>query len=67
MKTEILYENDSTFSFLDHLPLSTGHEVVILKTHFVNIYDIDYSTLNKVTRVAKLLAIKLSSNSRSFA
>ena len=60
VKTEIPYENDSTISFLDHRPLSKGHAVVIPKTHFVNIYDIDCSTLNEVTRVAKLLAIKLN-------
>ena len=34
--------------------------MVIRKTHFVNIHDIDYSTLNEVTRVAKVLAIRLN-------
>ncbi|MCL4412878.1 MAG: HIT domain-containing protein [Candidatus Thermoplasmatota archaeon] len=67
VKTEILYENDSTISFLDHRPLSKGHAVVIPKTHFVNIYDIDCSTLNEVTRVAKLLAIKLNENMSRWA
>ncbi len=60
VKTVILYENDSTISFLDHPPLSKWDAAVIPKTHFVNIYEIDCSTLNEATRVAKLLAVKLN-------
>ena len=62
VKTVILYENDSTISFLDHPPLSKWDAAVIPKTHFVNIYEIDCSSLNEATRVAKLLAVKLNEN-----
>ncbi len=41
----VVYEDEHTLAFLDHLPNTAGHTLVIPKKHATNIFDTDAETL----------------------
>ena len=55
----VVHENDDVISFLDINPVQRAHVLVIPKTHFVDIWDIDPGVLAKVTEVTKKVAHRL--------
>ena len=59
-----IYENDYVKCFLDVNPITNGHTLIIPKTHFKDIYDIDEKNLIEINKAAKeiikLLDEKLS-------
>ncbi|MBQ7790028.1 MAG: HIT domain-containing protein [Bacilli bacterium] len=61
-----IYENDYVKCFLDVNPISNGHTLIIPKTHFKDINDIDEKYLLEINKAAKivvkLLDEKLSPN-----
>lgn len=61
-KAEILFEDDSTISFLDIRPLNFGHSLVITKKHYENFYNVTDEDLHSVIKVTQFLtnAIKTS-------
>ncbi|PGG98050.1 hypothetical protein GX51_07024 [Blastomyces parvus] len=52
-----LYESDRVLAFLDIMPLSRGHALVIPKVHGVKLTDIPDEDLAELLPVAKKLAI----------
>ncbi|MFK5979115.1 MAG: HIT family protein [Rhizobiaceae bacterium] len=52
-----VYEDDETFVFMDIMPRSNGHCLVIPKTPTLNILDCDEATLAAVMRTTKKMAI----------
>ena len=48
-----LYEDDRTLAFLDIVPLTRGHALVVPKRHAENLFDIDEDDLAAVARTAK--------------
>ena len=52
-----VYEDDSTFAFLDIMPRSPGHTLVIPKAPARNILDIKPDDLGAVARTAQKIAI----------
>jgi len=48
-----LYEDDRTLAFLDIVPLTRGHALVVPKRHAENLLDIDEEDLAAVARTAK--------------
>jgi histidine triad (HIT) family protein len=51
--SEKIYEDETTFAFLDIHPVNRGHTLVIPKTHATNIYDIprgDFCNLMETVR-----------------
>ena len=63
-KAEILFEDDSTISFLDIRPLNFGHSLVIPKKHYENFYNVTDKDLHSVIKATQFLtnAIKTSLN-----
>lgn len=59
----VLLENETCTSFLDIAPASMGHTLIVPKTHYRDIYDIDEGVLSDsvklVKDLAKLLDMKL--------
>ncbi len=60
IKSEILYETESSISFLDHRPVSKGHALVISKRHFQNILDVEEETMCDVMKVAKGISARIN-------
>lgn len=54
-KAEIIFEDNSTISFLDIRPLNFGHTLVIPKTHYENFYDVKPEDLNSVIKTTQYL------------
>jgi histidine triad (HIT) family protein len=52
-----VYEDEHTLAFLDIMPRSPGHTLVIPKAHARNILDIEPDSLAHVVRTAKKIAI----------
>lgn len=52
-----VYEDDRAFAFLDIMPRSTGHTLVIPKTPARNILDVDPQMLAHVMQVSQRIAI----------
>ena len=59
-----VFEDDIVKVFLDISPKSNGHMLIVPKTHFTNVLDIDFETLNHINKITKdmykLLKDKLS-------
>jgi diadenosine tetraphosphate (Ap4A) HIT family hydrolase len=55
-EARIVYEDDSVIAFLAKDPISEGHTLVIPKQHFENLFDIEPSTLEKISLAAKNIA-----------
>jgi histidine triad (HIT) family protein len=51
-----VYEDESTYAFLDIFPANRGHTLVIPKKHVVDIHDADALTYAEVARSAKVVA-----------
>ena len=68
--TNKLYEDDKVIVILDINPRSNGHSLVIPKTHFNDIYDIDEDTFSYMWKIAKKIdkkiEEKLHSNGATF-
>lgn len=54
--SERLYEDETTFAFLDIKPLNDGHTLVVPKTHYENIFDAAPGALDAVMRIVQKLA-----------
>ena len=54
-----LYEDEDTFAFLDIMPRSEGHALVITKEKAENIFDISPTGLAKLMAVVQKLAPKI--------
>ncbi|MDA3840132.1 MAG: HIT family protein [Patescibacteria group bacterium] len=50
-----IYENDAVLAFLDVLPMSSGHTIVIPKEHISDMESISDTQLAEMTRTIKLL------------
>lgn len=53
---EIIYEDENTLAFLDIMPDSLGHTLVIPKKSCRNIFDVDEETFAAVMRAVRMLA-----------
>lgn len=51
-----VYEDDHTLAFMDIRPASPGHTLVICKSHFENIWEIDEPALAAVSATVRRLA-----------
>lgn len=51
-----LYEDDTTFAFLDIHPVNPGHALVIPKTHYENIFSAPDEVMQKIMTTAKKVA-----------
>lgn len=50
-----VYENDLVLAFLDVLPMSSGHTIIIPKEHVADVESISDGLLMEMTRVFKML------------
>lgn len=55
-----IYEDEDVIAIMDLSPTSRGHSLIIPKEHCTNIYDIEEETAAKVMKVAKKLALKMT-------
>lgn len=55
-----IYEDEDVIVIMDLSPTSKGHSLIIPKEHCTNIYDIEEETAAKVMKVAKKLALKMT-------
>ena len=53
-----VFEDREVLAFLDVTPASKGHTLIIPKEHYENIFDIPRELLEKISTVAKDLAVK---------
>ncbi len=53
IKSSTIYEDDLVKCFLDIHPDSNGHLLIIPKTHFLDLSDIDQETLSHILKIAK--------------
>ena len=53
---KIVYEDDICLAFLDLSQTTDGHTLVIPKTHYKNILDVDDKTLSHLIKITKKLA-----------
>jgi len=51
--SDMVYENEYVFAFLDIHPVNKGHTLVIPKKHSVNIYDVGELEITEVIKCAK--------------
>jgi len=54
--SNVIYENDKIFAFLDINPTGKGHTLVVPKKHCVNIHDMEETELNPLMQAVKKLA-----------
>lgn len=54
-----IFEDDLVMAFLDINPDSVGHTLIIPKTHYIDLNDIDDDLLFHIMKVSKILKIKL--------
>ncbi|MBY9017384.1 MAG: HIT family protein [Candidatus Lokiarchaeota archaeon] len=54
--SKILYENNDTVAFLDVLPISQGHTIVIPKKHYTNLENIPIDDLYEVMATVKIVS-----------
>ncbi len=53
----VVYENKSVIAFLDKNPVSPYHTLIVPKTHYSDIYEIDDASLRNISVTAKKLAL----------
>ena len=58
--TNSIYEDEDFKVFLDVNPASKGHALIVPKTHYANIYEIDEEIAAKAMKLAKRLATKMT-------
>lgn len=54
-----IYEDDAVLAFLDIHPMSKGHTLIVPKKHARDIFELDAETLEKISSVAKKIAVKM--------
>ena len=55
-----IYEDNSVLAFLDKFSiLNYGHTIVTTKKHFESIFDVDYETLEKISKVIKKISLRM--------
>jgi histidine triad (HIT) family protein len=57
-----IYEDEKVLAFLDINPISKGHTLIIPKTHFENIFDIEEEDLKEIINACKKISILLKEN-----
>ena len=62
-----IYEDEIVKVILDINPVSNGHMLIIPKTHYVNLMDIDTSVLSHIMNTSKDLYVCLEIESNSFS
>ncbi len=55
-----IYEDEDFKVFLDVNPASKGHALIVPKTHYADIYEIDEEIAAKAMKLAKRLATKMT-------
>jgi len=55
----VIYEDSDVMALLDINPIERGHALVIPKSHFADIWDIDPEVLTKVVLVTKRVAQRM--------
>ena len=55
-----IYEDEDFRVFLDVNPACKGHVLIVPKTHYANIYEIDEEIAAKAMKLAKRLATKMT-------
>ena len=53
----VVYENKTVIAFLDKDPVSRYHTLIVPKTHYNSIYEIDNESLRNISVAAKKLAL----------
>jgi len=56
MPSHRVYEDERTLAFMDIMPVSRGHALVIPKTKAENIFDLDEASLSAVIKTTKTVA-----------
>ncbi len=51
-----MYENEQVLSFLDIMPASKGHALVIPKNHYATLLDLPHKELKSVTKAIQKVA-----------
>jgi histidine triad (HIT) family protein len=54
-----VYEDDTTFAFLDISPIAPGHTLVIPKKQVETLWDLDEDTYRDVMATAKKIAVRM--------
>lgn len=54
-----LFEDDKLLVIMDVNPRSNGHSLIIPKTHYQDLYDIDDDTLKHIMKVARNISLLL--------
>lgn len=52
----VIYENKTVIAFLDKNPVSQYHTLIVPKTHYKDIYEIDNDSLKDISVTAKKIA-----------
>lgn len=55
--SNVVYEDERTFAFLDIRPLNPGHTLVIPKTHSLDIFEMPDEDLSAVIRTVRKIAL----------
>lgn len=55
----IFYEDEFVIAFLDINPLVEGHTLVVPKTHYESIFDIDEEVLQKIISVSQKISKRI--------
>jgi histidine triad (HIT) family protein len=58
----MIYEDASTYVFLDQKPINPGHMLVVPKAHFTNIFDLPEETFVAMTKTAQKVAKGLATS-----
>ena len=59
---KIVYEDDLCLAFLDLRQTTNGHTLVVPKTHYQNILDVDKEVLSHLIKVTKKLTNQIITN-----
>lgn len=59
---KIVYEDDLCLAFLDLSQTTNGHTLVVPKTHYQNILDVDKEVLSHLIKVTKKLTNQIITN-----
>ncbi|MEK7567594.1 MAG: HIT family protein [Patescibacteria group bacterium] len=54
--SEVIYENEDTFAFLDINPLHPGHTLIVPKEHSENILEISEKSYKAIAKTARIVA-----------